>query len=82
MPKFLPDTAHYYRNNPVAYDYRRITNDSTYITNHGKTFIVGEHGFYNETSQWDDFYRLLVSCSSYTVVRLRHTNILNFMTVL
>lgn len=54
-------SSHYYRNNPVAYDYRRITNDSTYINSYGKTFIVGEHGFYNETSQWDDFYRLLES---------------------
>jgi hypothetical protein len=80
MPELLPDTAHYYRNNPVAYDYRRITNDSTYITSHGKTFIVGEHGFYNETSQWDDFYRLLVSLPP--CILMHHTYVLNPMTVL
>lgn len=51
---------HYYRNNPPAYDYRRVGNDSSYVTSFGKTYIVGEHGFYNETSQWDDFYERLV----------------------
>lgn len=47
---------------------------------HGKTFIVGEHGFYNETSQWDDFYRLLVSLPP--CILMHHTYVLNPMTVL
>jgi hypothetical protein len=47
---------HYYYAKSDAYDYRRINNDSAWVTSHGKTFIVGEHGFYPSSSDFADFY--------------------------
>ncbi|KAF8882803.1 glycoside hydrolase superfamily [Infundibulicybe gibba] len=48
---------HYYRDNPAAYDYRRIGSDSAYVRSFGKTFVVGEHGFYSNASEFSDFFR-------------------------
>ncbi|KIJ64316.1 glycoside hydrolase family 5 protein [Hydnomerulius pinastri MD-312] len=33
---------HYYRDNPPAYDYRRVNTDAAYVRSFGKTYIVGE----------------------------------------
>ncbi|KZO95163.1 glycoside hydrolase family 5 protein [Calocera viscosa TUFC12733] len=48
---------HYYRDNPPAYDYRRINADSAYVQSFGKTYVVGEHGFYANYSEYEDFYQ-------------------------
>ncbi|EJU05767.1 hypothetical protein DACRYDRAFT_20150 [Dacryopinax primogenitus] len=47
---------HYYRDNPPAYDYRRINADSAYVQSFGKTYVVGEHGFYANYSEFSDFF--------------------------
>ena len=39
-------------------NFYKMSNDSNWIRKYGKTFIVGEHGFYSYTEQWRDFFQL------------------------
>ncbi|ORY22174.1 glycoside hydrolase superfamily [Naematelia encephala] len=53
---------HYYDVQYGQLPFYDIPADAAYIQSFGKTFVIGEHGFYPNTSQWDHFYKLQ-SCS-------------------
>jgi hypothetical protein len=73
-------SSHYYApGDDPAYEFQAMGNDSDLVRSYGKTyvpltcldglllidrFVIGEHGFYPWSYQWDEFYYLLVSSSS------------------
>jgi len=70
-------SSHYYApGDDPAYEFQAMGNDSDLVRSYGKThvpltcldgsvlmrrFVIGEHGFYPWSYQWDEFYYLLVS---------------------
>ena len=70
-------SSHYYApGDDPAYEFQAMVNDSDLVRSYGKTyvpvtcldgsvligrFVIGEHGFYPWSYQWDEFYYLLVS---------------------
>jgi len=49
---------HYYDVEYGQLPFYDFPEDAKYVASHGKTFVIGEHGFYPNTSQWDLFYQL------------------------
>jgi hypothetical protein len=50
---------HYYNVEVGQLPFFDMAADAALIASYGKTFVIGEHGFYPYTTQWDYFYQLL-----------------------